>query len=35
MILEYPLVELVQEIWGEAREDVAIRKIHPEWMVRS
>jgi hypothetical protein len=35
MILEDPLVELVQEIWGEAREDVAIRKILPEWMVRS
>jgi hypothetical protein len=35
MILEDPLVELVQEIWGEAREDVAIRKILPEWTVRS
>jgi hypothetical protein len=33
MILEDPLVELVQEIWGEAREDVTIRKTLPEWTV--
>ena len=30
IILEDPLVELVQEIWGDAREDVAIRRILPE-----
>ena len=35
MILEDPLVELMQEIWGDAREDVTIRKILSEWTVRS
>jgi hypothetical protein len=35
MILEDPLVELMQEIWGDAREDVTIRQILPEWTVRS
>jgi hypothetical protein len=34
MIFEYAFVELVQEVWGEAREDVAVGKILPEWMVQ-
>jgi hypothetical protein len=30
MILEHPLVQLMKNIWSEARENVGMRKIGPK-----
>jgi len=31
VVLEHTLVQLVKYIWSEAREDVGIEEIGPEW----